>query len=464
MFAMVCALPLSVHASFLDDFVGWLVPQELKTVPAPIEEEKRSGGILIVADPAVISGDTPRGYFLPALGKRSFIIRNEGAVDLFLNRSRSLTYTASPTLVPGDVPGAFALNVGFERTITISNPTTSTNFYLSKTNLGILSSSTSTLPTVFVSDARSQARIVEGVPTKSIASFTFLFSLNNATNKDIYINKLINPSNFLKLVPVSGAVSTIKFIESEVQNISGDSANAFVVPAGTDRPFEVTGILDNTKGTAGSKGLEVASIEYSHSPSLTSPLRITGVSDLRGLRVAIVGLGAGELSTLPVKSAASASTSPSRSATPSPIVTSAASPSPSVSPKTTVQPKVSASVSPKAKPSSTPPSTPWVPATVSPSVSATASPRATASPTQTPLTTSPSIPVMTPPSNPLLTPLSSPSSTPSPVMPSAPVFVPPVMMPSLSGSPVSSGSSTSRGVIATVLFAAGELLDSFFSR
>lgn len=128
------ASPLTSHASIFTDFANWLVPSELKPTPTPVvvATQKGAGGVLITPDPVVVSGDTTDTYLISALGKRKFTIDNNGTIDLFLNKSGELYYSATPNLAPGDVPASIALNVGSERIITIANPSPRVNYYLSK--------------------------------------------------------------------------------------------------------------------------------------------------------------------------------------------------------------------------------------------------------------------------------------------------------------------------------------------
>jgi hypothetical protein len=297
----LAAIPGIAQASPISNFVSWLVPTELKPVPVVEKTTQGVGGILITADPAIMSGDTLRTFYLPALTSRSFRIQNGGAVDLFLNKNSALTYAATPAVAPGDVPAAFSLSTGIDRTIVITNPSTTSNVYLSKIDLGITSTGSSTIsqPSVFLNNARAASVAVstsENAP--AIASLTFSFTLNNATQQDIFVSRLINPLSFVTLASVPGASTSIKFIESAVKTIAGDVPNAYVIPAGSSRPFELTGIIDNTNGTAGTKTLALTEIHYSTSKNLIPVQILSGPVLLRNLSTTI-NLGTGNPAVVP---------------------------------------------------------------------------------------------------------------------------------------------------------------------
>ncbi len=166
----IAIVPHAASASILSDVVNWLIPSELKAVKPVVE--KGVGGILITADPNVLSGDTSRTFFLPAGTKRSFGIRNRGAVDLFLNTTSELQYQASPASALGDVPRSYALNVGAERTIVITNPSADKNVYLSKNDLGFISDEVVVAqPTVFISGGKGGVELVPG-DKPTIAGFS----------------------------------------------------------------------------------------------------------------------------------------------------------------------------------------------------------------------------------------------------------------------------------------------------
>lgn len=359
---IVCAFLLAPHtasADIITDFVNWIIPAQLKPPPPIKVTEQGVGGILITADPIVVSGDTTRVFSLKSLVSRSFRIRNSGTLDLFLNKSNSLGYSAVPAIAYGDVPSAFALNVGEERVITITNPSTTTDIYLSKTDLGVVSTGTSVQPTVFVTNARSRATFVDNAGAQAVlASLTFNFTLNNATNKDIYVSRSINPLSFVTLSPVIGATASIKFIESDRAFQAGDSAAVYVIPAGTNRNFELTGIIDATKGTPGSKTVSVTEIHYSNSSTLLPLQSVSNAVQIRNLTVT-AALASGEVqkpvitasSTPPVVAPPPAPPLPSDEPviTPSPSVSVTPSPSPSES----ASPTPSGSVLPSATVAST---------------------------------------------------------------------------------------------------------------
>jgi hypothetical protein len=370
----IAVFPNRASASYITDFVSWLVPDELKPQATTPKTTRGTGGVYITPDPTVLTGDTPLTFYLPSLTKRSFTILNDGKIDLFLNKSNLLRYSASPEIVPGDIPSSLALNVGVERTIAISNQSTTTNYFLSRSDLSVTTADSVLEPIVFVSDTRGVAHTVDVGTSTSLASFSFAFTLSNATNNDAYVSRTINPQNFLSFTSVPGAVTSVKFIDSNIKSQAGDSDIAYVIPAGTSRSFEITGIIDNTLGTPGQKFLSVTSIEYSYYKNLSQVLYIDNATQIRGL-TASVKLGAGALPQAtvngnPIQSSSqnqNQNQSQSSSSSPTPTVLPTLTPSPT---PTVVPTPITASPTPSPVPSSTPSPTP----TVSPTPTATVVP------------------------------------------------------------------------------------------
>jgi hypothetical protein len=268
--------PQIASASILDDIVNWLVPEELKPQIVVPVTQRGTGGVLITPEPAVVSGDTTETYYLPSLGSRSFAIENGGDVDLYLNKSNQLSYSAVPAQVVGDLPAAYTLP-RTERTIIISNPSTTTNYFLSKSDLSIKGTGSTTVvaSVLFISNSSAKAEpVTNNDGQSSIASLSHVFTLNNATNKDVYISKLINPLSFVSLSPVAQASTSVKFIEADPLTILGDATSTYVVPAGKNRKFIVTGIIDNTNGTSGAKRVSITGIKYSNNPTLAPLLTL----------------------------------------------------------------------------------------------------------------------------------------------------------------------------------------------
>jgi hypothetical protein len=379
----IAVFPNRASASYVTDFVSWLVPDELKPQATTPKTTRGTGGVYITPDPTVLTGDTPLTFYLPSLTKRSFTILNDGKIDLFLNKSNLLRYSASPEIVPGDIPSSLALNVGVERTIAISNQSTTTNYFLSRSDLSVTTADSVLQPIVFVSDTRGVAHTVDVGTSTSLASFSFAFTLSNATNNDAYVSRTINPQNFLSFTSVPGAVTSVKFIDSNIKSQAGDSDIAYVIPAGTSRSFEITGIIDNTLGTPGQKFLSVTSIEYSYYRNLSQVLYIDNATQIRGL-TASVKLGAGALPQAtvngnPIQNSGGQGNQGSQDVQqnsneiiPIPIPTSVVtSPTPSPSPTPTVRPSPTPTVepTPTVTPSPTPIVSPTPTATVVPGLS-----------------------------------------------------------------------------------------------
>ncbi len=354
--------PSFAKASFVDDFVKWLVPSDLQPHEVIPATQRGAEGVFITPNPVVVSGDTVQTFYVPSLTGRSFAILNNGPLDLFLNKSTLLSYSATPAVSPGDLPASFALNVGVERIIIIFNPSTTTNYYLSKDDLSITDGSNVAQASVFLSNTRVQTKLVDsGGGPSSLASFTFGFILNNATNKDIYVSRLINPLTFVSILPIDGAVTSVKFIDSITSPQAGDTESVFVIPAGTSRELEVTGIIDNKKGTAGKKAISLTEIHYANTATMSGAQTMVG-TQLRGLGGSLV-LGTGELPKLPP-------------ASPLPVVTNAPQPT-TVVPVQTITPGATV-VPPQPTPSGTPVITKPSP---TPTVEPTETPTATPSPT-----------------------------------------------------------------------------------
>lgn len=362
--------PRVASASIFDDFASWIVPDQLKPQVVVSPTEEGVGGVLITPDPVVLTGDTASTFFLPALGTRSFTIENKGDTDLYLNKSKDLRYGAMPAQEPGDVPGSYILpKISAERTITISNPATSTNYYLSRTDLGIKESAqiysqansqkvtvSSQSSAVFVSEAKAQATPVTGTAGEpSIASVVLSFKISNATANDIVISKLIDPLNFVSLTTVPQTNTAVKFITANPAAVTGDASTTYVVPAGQFRTFDVTAIVDNTNGTKGKKTVSITGIRYSNASDGSKLLSINDQNILKKLSVGVeLGTGNTIPATVPTKTPEQTKATPTPAATPTNTVTPPTTVTPSPKQTATPSPKTSVSPSPTVTTSGSP--------------------------------------------------------------------------------------------------------------
>lgn len=111
---------------------------------------------------------------------------------------------------------------------------------------GTITLASSTLP--YVSDTSSNIQIVDnGTQAPNQAIFTFGFTVNNISNKDIYINKAGEKSFGIALSQnTSYAFSSMN--SANPQSIPGDTAQLFIIPAGSYRKFTSYGTIKDING------------------------------------------------------------------------------------------------------------------------------------------------------------------------------------------------------------------------
>lgn len=109
---------------------------------------------------------------------------------------------------------------------------------------GTITLASSTMP--YVSDSSANIQIVDnGTKAPNQAIFTFGFTINNISNKDIYISKTGNGS----FEATTSAYTSYTFASTtSQQNLLGDTAQLFIIPAGSYRKFTSYGTIKDING------------------------------------------------------------------------------------------------------------------------------------------------------------------------------------------------------------------------
>lgn len=122
---------------------------------------------------------------------------------------------------------------------------------------GTITLASSTSP--YVTDTSSNIQIADnGTLSPDSASFGFNFTINNISNKDVYINKNGRKSFGVNITP--GTSYTFSSTNSIPSSLTGDSSELFVIPSGSYRKFTTTGVIKRNDGMIANRNISINKI------------------------------------------------------------------------------------------------------------------------------------------------------------------------------------------------------------
>jgi hypothetical protein len=125
---------------------------------------------------------------------------------------------------------------------------------------GTITLASSTTP--YVTDASSNIQTVDnGTLSPDSASFSFNFTINNISNKDVFISKNGRKSLGINITP--GTSYTFSSTNSIPASLTGDSSELFVIPSGSYRKFTTTGVIKRNDGMIANRNISINKISLS---------------------------------------------------------------------------------------------------------------------------------------------------------------------------------------------------------